>query len=198
MNSATQNEAIHVVGLVGSLRRGSYNRLLMELAQRVAPEGMTIELFDLDDLPLYNGDIDNDNDRPQAAIALHRAVEQADALLFATPEYNHSVPAVLKNAIDWLSRPQRGGGTPPIWAKPTAIMGAATGMWGTIRAQKHLRSILAATNTPVVMKPDVLVRNVKSLVVEGRIDDESTEGFVHELLENLAELTWRHQREYNA
>jgi chromate reductase len=167
--------------------------MLLELAREVAPPHMTIDIHDLDGLPFYNAE--DEDGLAESVLDFHQALHEADALLIATPEYNHSVPGVLKNALDWASR-SLDRGTPPLVGKPTAIMGAAPGKWGTIRAQKHLRSILSATNTPVVLKPEVLVSGVRGLVEEGRIVDDATAEFVGKLLDNLVVLAWRQQQEF--
>jgi len=123
-----------VLAIAGSLREQSFNRGLIRAAQALAPAGMEIIAADISDIPLYNGDDDGDN-RPAPVTALAEQVKAADALLFATPEYNYSIPGVLKNAIDWLSRVPGG-----IFAgKPAAIMGASMGGMGTSRSQYHLR-----------------------------------------------------------
>lgn len=182
---------LNVIGLVGSLREGSYNRALLRAAQGLAPESMDITLFDIAPIPMYNADLDNDEQRPAPVERLKRAVDEADAMLIATPEYNHGIPGVLKNAIDWASRP---AGRSPMKGKTAAIMGAATGMWGTIRAQMHLRDVLAATGTYVVLKPEVLVRGVRDKFDDDlRLTDEPTRKFIRQLLENLAEQTLRHR-----
>lgn len=177
---------LNVLGIAGSLRDGSYNRALLNAARELAPDGMTITTFDIADIPLYNADEDGEQ-KPAAVERLKAAIEQADALLIATPEYNHGIPGVLKNAIDWASRPARRS---PMAGKPTAIMGAVTGMWGSIRAQMHLRIVLAGMNTPVVLNPEVLVRGARDKFDEdGRLVDEATRRFIRELLANLTELT---------
>jgi len=118
-----------------------------------------------------------------------QAIAAADGMLIATPEYNYSIPGVLKNALDWASRP---GGNSPLKMKPTAIMGATGGMWGTVRAQTHLRDILASTGTPVVLKPEVLVANAYQKFDEQcRLIDEPTRQFVSDLLSALERLITR-------
>src|SRR5712692_9539090 len=123
---------LQVLGIAGSLRRGSYNRALLETAREMAPETMRIDPFGLHDIPLYNADLDSDDKRPGEVKRLKQAIAEADAVLIATPEYNHGVAGVLKNAIDWASRPNFNS---PFVNKPVAIMGASGGMAGTARAQ---------------------------------------------------------------
>src|SRR3954470_19538343 len=117
-----------VLGFAGSLRRESYNRGLLDAASKRAPPTMTILPFDLAPIPLYNADLDSDEQRPAEVTLLKDAVAAADAVLIATPEYNHSVPGVLQNAIDWVSRP---GGRSVLKGKPVAIMGSSTGAVGS-------------------------------------------------------------------
>ncbi len=127
---------VHVLGIAGSLRRGSYNRALLHAAMSLAPEGMEIVEAEIRDIPFYDADREAEG-FPEPVRILRSRIASADALLIATPEYIYSVPGVLKNTIDWLSRAP----DPPLSRKPTAIMGASTGMIGTARAQGHLRQI---------------------------------------------------------
>jgi chromate reductase, NAD(P)H dehydrogenase (quinone) len=131
------------LGIAGSLRRGSYNRSLIRAAIELAPAGTTVIPYDLMDLPMYNGDVEAEGD-PEAVAAFKHAINAADSLLIATPEYNHCVPGVLKNAIDWASRPARSS---VLTGKPVAIMGATPGSGGTARAQAHLRDGLGQRPT---------------------------------------------------
>jgi chromate reductase len=177
--------SIHVAAISGSLREGSYNTGLLRAAAEVAPPEMHIEVFDLHNIPMYDSALDNDADRPTPVRALKRAIDEADAMLFASPEYNHSISGVLKNAIDWASRP---AGRSPMAGKPAAIMGATTGIWGTVRMQEHLRDILTATGSPVVLKPHVLVASARKRFDEdGNLLDEQTREFIAQLMRNLAE-----------
>src|SRR5205814_8833807 len=122
-------------GIAGSLRTGSYNRALLRAAQELAPAGLELLTFDLAPIPLYDGDVEAQGD-PEPVGALKTAIRDADALLIVTPEYNYGVPGVLKNAIDWASRPP---GQSPLNGKPAALMGATPGMTGTARAQLQIR-----------------------------------------------------------
>lgn len=180
---------MHVLGFAGSLRRGSYNRALIRAARELAPDGMEVEPFDLDGIPLFNQDVEAKG-FPDSVRSFHEAIGQADALLIATPEYQHGVTGVLKNAIDWASRPPRKAA---ILGKPVAIMGATPGMWGTARAQAQLRQALVYNNCPMVLKPEILVANAKERFdEEGLLTHEATRKFIRQLLESLAELTRRH------
>ncbi|HEY3859953.1 MAG TPA: NADPH-dependent FMN reductase, partial [Gammaproteobacteria bacterium] len=130
-----------VLAMVGSLRKGSYNKMALHAAIELKPADMEIEVADIGALPLYDDDVRVEG-YPPAVMKLREQVKAADALLFVTPEYNYSVPGVLKNAIDWASRPP----DQPLDGKPAAIMGASTGKLGTARAQYHLRQICVFVN----------------------------------------------------
>jgi chromate reductase len=146
--------AVHVLGIVGSLRAASYNRWLLEAARGNAPESMTIDVAELGGIPLYNADLDTDARRPPAVEQLKARIASADALLIATPEYNHTVPGVLQNAIDWASRPAFAS---PLTGKPIATMGASTGIVGTARAQQQLKLVLMSARALVMPYPGLLV-----------------------------------------
>src|SRR5438270_10188877 len=160
-----------VVGFAGSLRRSSYNRALLRAAIELAPPELHIETHELDALPLYNGDVEAAG-VPQSVEQLRAAIRRADALLIATPEYNHGVPGVLKNAIDWLSRPPRGSA---LNGKVAAIMGTSPGMTGTARSQSQLRQAFVFTNTYALLQPEVLVaRAHEKFDGDGRLVDQAT------------------------
>ena len=128
---------IKVLGFAGSLRKGSYNRALLRAAVELAPEAMEITLFDLAMIPLYNQDVEDEGD-PEPVKAFKHAIGDADALLICTPEYNFSIPGVLKNALDWASRPAK---ATPLYGKPVTVMGASTGAFGTARCQMALQNL---------------------------------------------------------
>lgn len=181
---------VAVCGFAGSLREGSYNRALLGAARELAPAGVEVSVFDrMDEVPLYDADVEAEGD-PDGVRALKGAIDEADALLVVTPEYNHGVPAVTKNAVDWASRPPR----PHVLdGKPTAIMGASTGGLGTVRSQMMLRTSLAALNAPTVSQPQVLVsRAHEKFDGDGRLTDEATRSRVVDLLEALRELALIH------
>jgi chromate reductase len=187
----SRSAKIEVLGIAGSLREGSYNRALLRAARDLAPEALEIRIFErLVDIPLYNEDVRARGD-PEPVVALKEAIQQADAILWVTPEYNFSIPGVLKNAIDWASRPPD---TSPLNGKPVAIMGATSGTWGTVRSQMHLRQVCVFTNMLPVNKPQVLVARAESKFdANGRLTDETTRRFVRQLLEALVEWTLRLQ-----
>jgi len=181
-------EVLRILGVAGSLRRGSYNRALLRAAQELLPEGMTLELFDLRDIPPYDMDVEQQG-LPTPVVAWKEAIRRADALLIATPEHNWSVPGVLKNAIDWASRPP---GDNVFQGKPVAIMGASTGLYGTVRAQLHLRQVLASVDAYVLNRPQVLVARAQDKFdAEGRLIDEPTRALVWNLLTALRDWTLR-------
>jgi chromate reductase len=174
------------MGFAGSLRRYSYNKELLRVAQEVAPEGMAIELYDIAPIPFFNQDLEAEV--PAAVADFKERIRRADALLIATPEYNYSIPGVLKNAIDWASRPIT---DTPLRHKAIALMGTG-GLYGTVRAQLALRQVLLYTESYVLLKPEVILPNARDrFSAEGRLVDESVKPRVRELLEALALWTER-------
>ncbi len=179
---------IRVAGVVGSLRQASLNRALLRAAMTLQPAGMEIFDVDLRDLPLYDEDLEAAGGTPAVA-AFQEQIRRADALLFVTPEYNYSIPGVLKNAIDWGSRPSGKG---PMMRKPAAVMGCSTGPVGTRRAQLHLRTIFTTLDLWDLKKPEITLANAKSLFDEGGIlTDDATRDQVRAMLDALAEWTRR-------
>ena len=175
---------MRVLGISGSLRSGSYNRALLRAARELAPAGMEIVDFDLRELPFYDGDVEAAGD-PASVHAFKDAIRAADALLIATPEYNRGIPGVLKNAVDWASRPPLGS---PLTGKPVAITGASTGLGGTARAQEQLRAALEFSRADVLAQPEVLVPEAYlSIDDEGRLVDEDARARLAELLAALAD-----------
>ena len=142
------------MGIAGSLRRGSYNRSLLDAARALAPASLTIIPFQLDEIPLYNADYDAAHLLPPEVARLKQMVSETDGLLIATPEYNQSVPGVLQNAIDWASRP---GLKSPLAGKPVAMIGASADMIGTARAQQQLKLVLMSALALVMPHPGILV-----------------------------------------
>jgi chromate reductase, NAD(P)H dehydrogenase (quinone) len=177
-------EVIKILGIPGSLRKASYNRFLLRAAQELVPEGATIDIFELDDIPSFNQD--EERNPPARIVSLKSMVRAADAILFATPEYNYSVPGVLKNAIDWASRPY---GDSAWNEKPVAVMGASVGRIGTARAQYHLRQMFVFLNMHALSQPEVMVGNAAQRFDEnGNLTDEQSANLIRQLLENL--VTW--------
>jgi chromate reductase len=181
--------AFTVVGFAGSLRRGSYNRALLRAATELAPPALDIVIHELDGIPLYNGDIEAAG-APPSVLQLGDAVRRADGLLIATPEYNHGVPGVLKNAIDLLSRPPRNSA---LNGKVAALMGASPGTTGTARGQSQLRQAFVFTNTYALLQPEVLVgRAHEKFDAEGRLVHEATRDFLATFLQHFADLIALH------
>ncbi|HEX8678627.1 MAG TPA: NAD(P)H-dependent oxidoreductase [Chthoniobacterales bacterium] len=181
------SKPIHILGLAGSLRRQSFNRGLLRAAAELLPEGATLEVFEIDGIPGFSED--EEKNPPAKVIELKERVRAADAILFATPEYNYSVPGVLKNAIDWASRPY---GDSAWMGKPAAIMGASVGALGTARAQYHLRQIFVFLDMFPINKPEVMIGQAGNRFdADGNLTDDATKGYVRDLLRNLVEWTRR-------
>jgi chromate reductase len=174
---------VKILGISGSLRKGSYNGGLLEAAKKLLPANCSLEIFDLSDIPLYNQD--KEAKLPKAVVELKAKVRAADAILIATPEYNYSMPGVLKNALDWGSRPYGDNA----WdGKPLAIMGASPGMLGTARAQYHLRQVFVYLNMHALNRPEVMVPAAhEKFDAKGRLTDAKTREKIKELLKALAE-----------
>jgi chromate reductase, NAD(P)H dehydrogenase (quinone) len=178
---------VRILGIAGSLRRESYNRAALRAATELVPEGATIETFELDGIPGFNED--EEQHPPAKVTELKKRIREADAILFVTPEYNYSVPGVLKNAIDWASRPY---GDSAWNGKPAAIMGASIGTIGTARAQYHLRQMMVFLNMFPVNQPEVMIGNASERFDEqGNLTDDATKEFIRQLIQNLVEWTRR-------
>lgn len=182
---------LRVVAIAGSLRAASYNRGLLRAAQAVAPRELTITIRDLAPIPLYNADVEGHGDPPPVA-ELKSAVGEADALLIAVPEYNYGVSGVLKNTIDWLSRPPSSS---VLHSKPAALLGASPSMAGTARAQLQLRQAFVYTQTWVMPPPpEILVAHAEEKFdARGQLTDEETRARLRTLLEALVTWTQRCQ-----
>lgn len=148
--------AIRIAGFAGSIRSGSYNRALLRASQELAPEGIIIEIVEIADLPVYNMDLELN--MPDSAKALKNAVKSADGVLMVTPEHNHSFSGVLKNAIDWGSRPY---GDSCFEGKPVILQSASSGVFGGVRAQAHLRQVLSYLEMKPMQFPEVYVTRAK-------------------------------------
>ena len=189
MNDKRPQKKIRILGIAGSLRKGSYNRALLRAAIELAPDEMEITIFDneiFSAIPLYNEDI-RIQAVPQPVRILKQEIQKADGLIFAIPEYNFSVSGVLKNAIDWVSRPANES---PLNGKPVAIMGASSGIGGTIRAQMHFKQIGTTTNMLLVNRPQVYVaRAADKFDLDGRLMDEEARHFIGLLMKALLDWT---------
>jgi len=184
-------DTMAILGIAGSLRTDSYNRAALRAAQHLVPAGTQIETFDLQGIPLFNQD--NEQPPPASVAALKARIRAADAILLVTPEYNYSMPGVLKNAIDWASRPYGDNA----WdGKPVAVMGASVGTLGTARAQYHLRQVFVFLNMHALNRPEVMIGNAaQRFDAQGNLTDTTTEDLIRQLLYNLVDWT-RHLREH--
>jgi chromate reductase len=180
----TMDKTISILGIAGSLRKDSFNKALLQVAAELVPEGARLEVFDLDGIPPYNQDLDSQP--PDRVKEFKKKIKAADAILIVTPEYNYSIPGVLKNAIDFASRPYGDNA----WnGKPVAVMGASIGMLGTARAQYHLRQSFVFLNMYPINQPEVMVPFVEQKVDQnGRLTDDKTRKKVRELL--VALIAW--------
>ena len=176
-------EAMTILGICGSLRKASYNRGALRAAQKLCPEGAKLEIFELDGIPGFNQD--EERNPPPRVAELKQRIRAADAILISTPEYNYSVPGVLKNAIDWASRPYGDNA----WdGKPVALMSAALSMGGGVRAQYHLRQSFVFLNMEAVLQPEVAIGNApKSFDEQGNLTDETSKKLIGQLLQKLAQ-----------
>lgn len=178
---------LRVLTICGSLRAGSYNARALAAARALAPPALGFVEGDLADIPLYNADVERAEGFPAPVERLRQQLADSDAVLIATPEYNFSIPGVLKNAIDWLSRPPDS----PLDGAVAAIIGAGGG-GGTARAQMHLRTVLVHNRVHVVPGPEVLIRRARQhFDTDGRLVDEAIAGRLGQLLEALEDLTRR-------
>lgn len=182
------NDHFRILGIPGSLRRASYNRGLLRAARELAPRDVEIELMDLADIPLFNADVEASGD-PEPVREFKERIRSANALLIATPEYNYSIPGVLKNAIDWASRPPADS---VLRHKPIALMGASTGRFGTARAQLALRQVFVFTDSFLLVKPELMVSGAAQLFdAEGNLRDEETRRRIRGLIEALMDWAAR-------
>ncbi|MGE0258426.1 MAG: NADPH-dependent FMN reductase [Alphaproteobacteria bacterium] len=174
--------SISVLGICGSLRRGSYNMAALRAAIALKPANMTVTVADISQIPLYNEDV-REQGFPPPVETLRRQIAAADALLFACPEYNYSMTGVLKNAIDWASRPP----DQPFAGKPCAIMGASIGMIATARAQYDLRRSCVFLDMHPLNRPEVMIGQAQNRFdADGNLTDEATRGFIRDLMAALA------------
>lgn len=181
------SKQVRILGIAGSLRRESYNRAVLRAAMQLVPEGATIEVFELDGIPGFNQD--EEQNPPAKVVEFKKRIREADAILIVTPEYNYSVPGVLKNAIDWASRPY---GDSAWNGKPAAIMGASIGAIGTGRAQYHLRQMMVFLNMFPINQPEVMIGNASERFdAEGNLTDDTTKEFIRQLLQSLVDWTRR-------
>lgn len=181
------SQPVRILGIAGSLRAASYNRAALRAATQLTPEGATIDVFDIQGIPGYNEELDAN---PPAIVTDFKArIRAADAILIVTPEYNYSIPGVLKNAIDWASRPY---GDSAWTGKPAAIMGASIGMFGSARAQYHLRQTMVFLNMFPINQPEVMITKAADRFdADGNLTDETSRELIRQLLQGLVDWTNR-------
>ena len=178
---------INIVGMSGSLRKGSFNTMLLKAAVGLVPEGAEINIVEIGNLPLFNADFEMD--LPQVVVDFKAKIKAADAILFVTPEYNYSIPGGLKNAIDWASRPY---GDNSFEDKPVAVMSASPGMLGGSRAQYHLRQTFVFLNMHAFNRPEIIVPMVTDKFdANGTLIDQITIDHIKPFLESFVEWTKR-------
>ena len=181
------SDYIQLVGMSGSLRKGSYNTMLLIAATQLLPTDVSMEIISIEDIPLYNADLDLPaaKQRPEAVEHFRKMLTEADGILISSPEYNYSIPGGLKNAIDWASR----GEDSPLLRKPVAVIGATTGLWGTTRMQLAFHNVFLFLDMKPVYKPEVLVAQAeKKFDKDGNLIDEMAKRLIKQKLEALKEM----------
>ncbi len=181
------SDYIQLVGMSGSLRKGSYNTMLLKVASQLLPTDVSMEIISIEDIPLYNADLDlpSAKQRPQSVEHFRKMLTDADGILISSPEYNYSIPGGLKNAIDWASR----GEDSPLLRKPVAVIGPTTGLWGTTRMQLAFHNVFLFLDMKPVYKPEVLVAQAeKKFDKKGNLIDEMTKKILKQKLEALKEM----------
>jgi len=179
------SKPVNIIGIAGSIRRQSYNRSALNAAKELLPDDAVLDIFELEGIPVFNQD--HDQDPPAKVAELKKRIRAADAVLIATPEYNYSIPGVLKNAIDWASRPY---GDSAWSGKPVAVMGASIGRMGTARAQYHLRQVFVFLDMHPLNKPEVMIGEAADRFdSDGNLIDERSRELIRDLLQNLVDWT---------
>ena len=181
------SDYFQLVGISGSLREGSFNTMLLKAALQVLPFNVSMEIISIEDIPLYNADLDlpSAKQRPQPVEHFRKMLTDADGILISSPEYNYSIPGGLKNAIDWASR----GEDSPLLRKPVAVIGATTGLWGTTRMQLAFHNVFLFLDMKPVYKPEVLVAlSEKKFDKNGNLIDEMAKKLLKQKLEALKEM----------
>lgn len=172
---------IKIIGICGSLRKGSYNRMALNFAKKIAPPTVDFQIVEIKNLPFFNQDLENN--LPKEVLEFREKIKKADAILFSSPEYNYSIPGVLKNAIEWGSRPYEAG---VLKRKPVAIMGTSSGMVGTGRGQYHFRQICVQVDMYVLNRPEVMIPFASQQFDEkGNLLDPHTKEKIKEIVEAL-------------
>jgi len=181
------SDFIQLVGMSGSLRKGSYNTMLLNAAAKLLPADVSMDIVSIEDIPLYNADLDLPaaKQRPEVVEHFRKMLTDADGILISSPEYNYSIPGGLKNAIDWASR----GEDSPLLRKPVAVIGATPGLWGTVRMQMSFHNVFLFLDMKPVYKPEVLVAQAeKKFDKDGNLIDEMAKKLVKQKLEALKEM----------
>jgi len=181
------SDFIQLVGMSGSLRKGSYNTMLLNAAAQLLPTDVSMDIVSIEDIPLYNADLDLPaaKQRPESVEHFRKMLTDADGILISSPEYNYSIPGGLKNAIDWASR----GEDSPLLRKPIAVIGATTGLWGTARMQVAFHNVFLFLDMKPVYKPEVLVAQAeKKFDKDGKLIDEMAKKLVKQKLEALKKM----------
>ena len=179
------NKTIKIIALVGSLRRESITKILLETARDIAPQNMDITVFTLYEIPVYNNDVEVEEGFPSSVVALREAIKEADGLILGTPEYNGSLSGVLKNAIDWASR----GGL--LGKIPVVTMGGSPGALGATKAQEHLRQICLHLGMYVLPRPTIAVPQLPNKIEGGVLTDEPTRQFIGQQMETFSDWILR-------
>lgn len=190
------NDQTKLLGISGSLRKGSFNTLLLNAAAQLLPEDVSMNIISFKDIPLYNADLDLPSaaQRPQVVEEFRKIIAEADGLLIASPEYNYSIPGGLKNAIDWASR----GEDSPLLRKPVAVIGATTGLWGTVRMQMSFHNVFLFLDMKPVYKPEVLIAQAeKKFDKDGHMIDEMAKKLVRQKLQALKELIQMYKNQHD-
>jgi len=181
------SDYFQLVGISGSLRKGSFNTMLLKAASEVLPFNVSMEIISIEDIPLYNADLDMPaaKQRPETVEHFRKILTDADGILISSPEYNYSIPGGLKNAIDWASR----GEDSPLLRKPIAVIGATPGLWGTTRMQIAFHNVFLFLDMKPVYKPEVLVAQAeKKFDKNGNLIDEMAKKLLKQKLEALKEM----------
>jgi len=181
------SDFIQLVGMSGSLRKGSYNTMLLRAAAQLLPVDVSMDIVSIEDIPLYNADLDLPaaKERPESVEHFRKMLTDADGILISSPEYNYSIPGGLKNAIDWASR----GEDSPLLRKPVAVIGATPGLWGTVRMQMAFHNVFLFLDMKPVYKPEVLVSQAeKKFDRNGKLIDEMAKKLIKQKLEALKEM----------
>lgn len=173
------NKTVNIIGLAGSLRRGSLTKILLETARDVSPESMSVTIFPLHEIPIYNNDVEVENGFPDAVVAMRDAIKEADGLILGTPEYNGSLSGAMKNAIDWASREGLLGKVPVV------TIGGSPGALGATKAQEHLRQICLHLGMYVLPRPTIAVPQLPKKVEDGVLTDETTRKFIKQQMETF-------------